>query len=161
VLGQVYEHAARMEEAEAAYRQAIALNPSLSDSYQILTGFFNRQGDFENTLATMAERARVDSKNPEAFHQMSVWYWEKVDKDYTLPRAKKIEYLEAGLKAEEQALALNPDYLEAVVYKGLLLRQQALLETNRARQAALIREADQLQQRAIALQKAKAGAGTQ
>ena len=161
VLGKVYEDAARMEEAEAAYRKAIELNPSLSDSYQILAGFFNRQGDFENTLATMAERARVDSKNPEAFHQMSVWYWEKVDKDYTLPRAKKIEYLEAGLKAEEQALALNPDYLEAVVYKGLLLRQQALLETNRARQAALIREADQLQQRAIALQKAKAGAGTQ
>lgn len=161
VLGKVYEDAARMEEAEAAYRQAIELNPSLSDSYQVLAGFFNRQGDFENTLQAMAERAKVDSKNPEAFHQMSVWYWEKVDKDYTLSREKKLEYLNAGLEAEEQALALNPDYLEAVVYKGLLLRQQALLETNRARQAALIREADQLQQRAMALQKQKAAGGGQ
>ena len=157
VLGKVYEDAAQMEQAEAAYRKAIELNPSLSDSHQILAGFFNRQGDFDQTLAAMAERARVDSSNPEAFHQMSVWYWEKVNKDYTLARAKKLEYLQAGLAAEEKALALNPDYLEAVVYKGLLLRQQALVETDRAKQAALIREADQLQQKALALQKAKAG----
>ena len=160
VLGKVYEDAARMEEAAAAYRKAIELNPQLTDSYQILAGFYNRQGDFENTLAAMAGRAKVDSNNPEAFHQMATWYWEKVDKDYTLPRPKKIEYLKAGLAAEDRALSLNPDYMEAVVYKGLLLRQQALLETNGATQAALIREADQLQQRAIALQKQKAG-GTQ
>ena len=157
VLGKVYEDAAQMEQAEAAYRKAIELNPSLSDSHQILAGFFNRQGDFDNTLAAMAERARIDSNNPEAFHQMSVWYWEKVSKDYTLPRAKKLEYLKAGLDAEERALSINADYLEAVVYKGLLLRQQALVETDRAKQVALIREADQLQQRALALQKKKAG----
>ena len=157
VLGKVYEDAAQMEQAEAAYRKAIELNPSLSDSHQILAGFFNRQGDFDSTLAAMAERARIDSNNPEAFHQMSVWYWEKVSKDYTLAKAKKLEYLKAGLDAEERALAINPDYLEAVVYKGLLLRQQALVETERAKQVALIREADQLQQRAMALQKKKAG----
>lgn len=161
VLGKVYEDAARLEEAEAAYRKAVELNPQISDSHQILAGFYNRQGDFEKTLGAMAERARIDSNNPEAYHQMSVWYWEKVNKDYTLPRAKKIEYLQAGLAAEEKALSLNPDYLEAVVYKGLLLRQQALVETDRAKIAALIREADQLQQRAMALQKAKAGAAGQ
>ncbi|MDQ3169722.1 MAG: hypothetical protein M3Q55_06265 [Acidobacteriota bacterium] len=157
VLGKVHEDAAQMEQAEAAYRKAIELNPSLSDSHQILAGFFNRQGDFDKTLAAMAERARIDSNNPEAFHQMSVWYWEKVNKDYTLARAKKLEYLQAGLVAEDKALSLNPNYLEAVVYKGLLLRQQALVETDRAKQAALIREADQLQQKALALQKQKAG----
>lgn len=161
VLGKVYEDAARIEDAETAYRKAIELNPQLIDSYQILAGFYNRQGDFENTLAAMNERAKIDSNNPEAFHQMATWYWEKVDKDYQLSREKKMEYLQAGLAAEEKALSLNPDYMEAVVYKGLLLRQQALLETNRARQAALIREADQLQQRAIALQKQKAGGATQ
>jgi len=156
VLGKVYEDAANLEQAEIAYRKAIELNPSSPESYQILAGFYNRHGEFEKTLSAMAERAKIDSNNPEAFHQMSVWYWEKVDKDYTLPRAKKIEYLKAGLDAEEKALSLNPDYLEAVVYKGLLLRQQALLETNRATQAALIREADALQQKAMALQKKKA-----
>jgi tetratricopeptide (TPR) repeat protein len=159
VLGKVYEDSAQLEKAEAAYRKAIELNPSNSDSYQILSGFFNRQGDFENTVATMAERARIDSDNPEAFHQMSVWYWEKVDKDYTLSRAKKLEYLKAGLAAEERALSINPEYFEAIVYKGLLLRQQALLETNRATQAALIKEADALQQKAIAIQKKKASGG--
>lgn len=161
VMGKVYEDAGRMEEAEAAYRKAVELNPQVSENYQILAGFYNRQGDFEKTLAAMAERAKIDSNNPEAHHQQSVWYWEKVNKDYTLPRAKKIEYLQAGLAAEDKALALNPDYLEAVVYKGLLLRQQALVETDRAKIAALIREADQLQQRAMALQKAKAGSAGQ
>jgi len=158
VLGKVFEDAARMEEAEAAYRKAVELRPSQADSYQILAGFYNRQGNFDKTMEAMTARAQNDQRNPEAWHQMATWYWEKVNKDYTITRAQKQQYVTAGLDAANKALELNPEYFEALTYKGLLLRQQETLETNAARKAALIREAEQLLNKALAIQKAKAGA---
>lgn len=153
VLGKVYEDSAKLAEAEAAYRKAIDLRPTNAESYQILAGFHNRQGNFDKTMEAMQERARVDSRNPEAFHQMATWYWEKVNKDHTTSRAKKLEYVAAGLKAEDTALSINPEYFEAVTYKGLLLREQEKLETNAARKQQLLKEAEQLYQRALELQK--------
>jgi hypothetical protein len=50
--------------------------------------------------------------------------------------------------------------MEAVAYKNLLLRLQANLETNPARQKELLEEADKLRDRATELRKQKA-AGTQ
>ncbi len=62
--------------------------------------------------------------------------------------------------ATDKALGIKSDYLEAIVYKGLLLRLQANMEKDRNKQQALLKEADALRDRAKALQKAKqAGAG--
>jgi hypothetical protein len=58
----------------------------------------------------------------------------------------------------KRALALNPNYIDALVYKNILLRQQANLEKDPKRQQALIKEADQLRNRAIELQKGGAPA---
>ena len=43
---------------------------------------------------------------------------------------------------------IKADYVEALVYKGLLLRLQANLEKDPAKQQALIKEADQLRDKA-------------
>ena len=46
--------------------------------------------------------------------------------------------------------------MEALVYKGLLLRSQALLEKDPARQQALIKQADALRDKAEEIRKQKA-----
>ena len=66
-----------------------------------------------------------------------------------------------GIESVDKAIQIKDDYMEAIAYKNLLLRLQANLIKDPGRQQALIREADQLQQRAMALQKAKAGAAGQ
>ena len=63
----------------------------------------------------------------------------------------------AGLENVNKALQLNPTYVDALVYKGLLLRQQALVEKDRAKQLQLIDDATALQKQAIELRK-KGGA---
>ena len=64
------------------------------------------------------------------------------------------------MTAVNNALSLNPDYLEAIVYKGLLLRTQANLEKDRKKQEALLAEAKTRQEKATALRKKQtAGAG--
>jgi hypothetical protein len=64
------------------------------------------------------------------------------------------------LAAEDKALALKPDYIDALTYKNLLLRLQANLEKDPKVQKELLSEADKLRDRAIQLQKQKtAGVG--
>ena len=49
-----------------------------------------------------------------------------------------------------------PNYIEALVYKNILLRQQAHLEKDPAKQKELINQADQLRNKAMQLQKTAA-----
>ena len=39
-----------------------------------------------------------------------------------------------GVEATDKAIAIKSDYLEAIVYKGLLLRLQANMEKDRGKQ---------------------------
>ena len=66
--------------------------------------------------------------------------------------------MQAGLGEADKALALKPDYFEALTYKNLLLRSEALLEKDPAKQQQLIKQADQLRDKAQELQKAKQAA---
>lgn len=95
-----------------------------------------------------------DPQSPATYHRLAVEYWEQAYKDLSLTPEARLEVVKKGLAAEDRALALNPDYVEALVYKNILLRMQANLTTDRAEQTALIEEADQLRNRAIELRKA-------
>jgi hypothetical protein len=56
---------------------------------------------------------------------------------------------------EDKALSLNPDYMEAMTYKNILLRMQANAEKDPAKQKDLINEADKLRNKVIDAQKRK------
>ena len=62
------------------------------------------------------------------------------------------DYTQKGLDADTRALTLNPDYVDALVIKNILLRMQANLISSPARQKELIAEADRLRDRAMELQ---------
>jgi hypothetical protein len=81
------------------------------------------------------------------------FYWEKVYRDFRLTEADKARYVQAGLEAEEKAIQLKNDYVEAITYKGLLLRLQANMEKNVQRQQQLLKEADRLQAQATEIRK--------
>jgi TonB family protein len=95
------------------------------------------------------------ASDAQAQHLAATFYEEKVRKDGALSPGDRARYIQAGLAAEDRALALTPDYLDALVIKNILLRRQASLETNPSTQAQLIAEADQLRTRAIEIQKSR------
>ena len=121
-----------------------------------LAGFYNSQGDFEKTIAAVNDRAKVEPNNPEAFQTLATYYWDKAYRDFRLSDKEKLQYVMSGIEAVDKAIQIKPDYMEAVAYKNLLLRLQANLEKDPAKQQALLREADQLRDRAEALRKQKA-----
>jgi tetratricopeptide (TPR) repeat protein len=154
-LAKIYEEAGRYEEAEQALLKAKSVKPNDPVVYTTLSGFYNRQGDFPKTMEALQQAADLEPNNPEGYHRLAVFYWEKAFRDHRLPKAEKVEYLQKGVDAENKALSLNPNYAEAMTYKNILLRLQANETTDRKEQERLIREADQLRQRAIELGKKK------
>lgn len=148
-LAKLYEDAGRIEEAEEMLLKARDVSPNTVDTQLQLAGFYNRQGDFDKTMEAFQNRINIEPNNPEAYHTVAGYFEEKVRKDYTLNRATKADYIARGLEAENKALEIKPDYVDALVMKNLLLRQQALVETSPARQKELLTEADRLREQAI------------
>jgi hypothetical protein len=111
-------------------------------------------------MEALHKAADLKPDDPQGHQLVAYYYWEKSYKDPTLPNARKKEYILNGIEATDRALALNPDYIEAITYKGILMQMQAGLESDLPKRNELMKEAKALQQRAIELTKQKtAGTG--
>jgi tetratricopeptide (TPR) repeat protein len=156
-LAKIYEDAGQIDKAEEVLKQAEGAAPNDVGVITQIAEFYNRKGDsFEAAMAKFDQVTQLEPTNPQAFYNVALRYEEVVRKDYRLNAAKKTEYLKRGVSAIDKALAIRPDYFEALTYKNLLLRQQALLERNPKRQKELIDEADKLRNRAMEVQNLKA-----
>ncbi len=159
-LAKIYEDAGAYENAEDVLLKAKEAKPSDPAVYMTLAGYYNRQGQFDKTITQLEERAARDPKNPEAHYTIATFYWDEAFRDARLKDTEKRDYVEKGIGEIDKALAIKADYIEALVYKGLLLRLQANLEKEPAKQQALIKEATMLRDKAESLRKKKAsGAG--
>jgi len=159
-LAKIYEDAGSYDQAEATLLKARDARPKDPAVYMQIAGYYNRQGQFDKTIDALEQRAAADPQNPEGYYTISVYYWDKTFRDKTLKDADKRKYTAAGIQAADKAIKIKPDYLEAIVYKGLLLRVQATLEKDRKAQLELLKQADDLRDQAKALQKKKTqGAG--
>ncbi|MBM3778263.1 MAG: tetratricopeptide repeat protein [Acidimicrobiia bacterium] len=147
-LAKVYEDYGIYDQAEQALLKARAQVPNSPEVYMQLAGYYNRQGEFDKTIEALQARAEREPQNPEAYYTIATYYWDKAYRDFRLADAEKRQFVQSGVDMVDKALSLKDDYSEAMVYKNLLLRLQANLETDRGRQQALLRQADQLRDRA-------------
>jgi tetratricopeptide (TPR) repeat protein len=153
-LARIYEDSGDYERAEETLVKAREARPNEPAVYTTLAAYYQRQGNFEGAIEALQARAEREPQNPEAFYTIATYYWEKAYRDFSLSDADKMKYTQMGIASIDKSLMLNDTYMEALVYKNLLLRVQANLERNPARQQALLREADQLSNRAEEIRKA-------
>jgi tetratricopeptide (TPR) repeat protein len=158
-LARIYEDSGDYERAEETLVKARDAKSTEPTVYTTLAAFYNRQGNFDGAIQALQSRAEREPNNPEAFYTIATYYWEKAYRDFSLSDAEKVKHVQSGLTAIDKAISLNNQYMEALVYKNLLLRVQANLERNPTRQQALIREAEQLSNRAEEIRKANASGG--
>ena len=70
--------------------------------------------------------AQLDSTNPIPYYTIGVLDWLVVyDKNNTLSTDEQLKVIDEGLGNIDRALALNPDYDDAMTYKNLLYRLKA------------------------------------
>ena len=106
--------------------------------------------DFPQQETAMLEKVK---EQPSAvnYHALAVLYFERTFRGTSLQVDDRSKLVNAGLAASDAALSYDPDYMEALVYKNLLLRLKGQLETDPAERVRLIEEADRLRSRAMTL----------
>lgn len=152
-LARMYEDQGRYDESEAMFKKAVEVKPNDPAVYTALAGYYNRQGKFDETMAALEERTKYEPNNPEAYHYMATFYQDKIQKDFRLSKPQQRVYALKGIAAEDKAIALNPNYAEAMIYKNILLIQQANTEKDPGTQKALMNQAAELRAKGIAIQK--------
>jgi len=153
MLAKIYEDNGNLDQAEAMFNKAKEVKPKDATVYQQLAGFYQRQGEFDRLIAAVQQRAELEPNNPEAHYSIASYYWDEAYRNTRLSEAQKRDYIRKGMDEVEKALQIKPDYVEAIVYKGLLLRLQAGMEKDLKKQQELLKEATQLQEKAAEMKK--------
>jgi tetratricopeptide (TPR) repeat protein len=156
----LYLNANRTTDAINYFREWLKDHPADIEAVRSIATLYAKQGNFNESLNWYEKITLLDKNNPEAFYIYGVVCYEKVAKNPPADMAEKMAIIEKGKAALTRAMNLKPDYFEAIVYLNLLYRQEALVETDPAKQQALIAQADQLKNKAVEIIKArKAAAG--
>ena len=129
-----------------ALQRSAAKDPAAAGA---VAGFYARDGQFDRAVETLEAAASANPSNAEVQQLTAVFYYEKAFKDQSLSSEQKLRYLDSGLAASNRALSARPDYSDALVYKNILLRMKANLETDPAAKRAMLAEADALRNRAM------------
>ena len=156
-LAKIYEDSGEYQLAEEQYLKGRDARPNDPTVYMTVGGYYNRQGDFEKLVENLRKRIELEPQNPEAHYILATYHWDKASRDFRLSDAEKKKLVLDGIEAVDKALEIKPDYVEAMTYKGLLLRTQALVEKDPALQQRLIREGTALGDKANEMRKARAG----
>ena len=154
-LAKLYEDAGRYDDAEAQLEKANSVKPNDPSVLASMASYYNRQGDFPKTIAALEQAAAVEPNNPEGYHRVGVFYQDKARQDFRLSEKEKRDYIMKGIQMEDKALSLNPEYMDAMTYKNILLRLQANMEKDMDKRKQLIDEADKLRNKVMDAQKRK------
>lgn len=157
----LYLNANRTTEAINYFREWLQSHPADIEAVRSIATLYAKQGNFNESLNWYEKITLLDKNNPESFYIYGVVCFDKVTKNPPADPAEKMAIVQKGESALQRAMGLKPDYSEAIIYMNLMLRQQALIETDPVKQQALIAQADQLRNRAIELNRARKAAASQ
>ncbi len=168
-MANLYETFGHINEAEAAYKKAFEVAPKDGKACGALAGFYNKTlwdekgvpitdggsgvGRFEDAVTQLRICADLDPSDPKGFYTVATFYWDKCYRGGILDDARKKQLADEGMSFVDKALSIKADFVEALIYKGLLLREQAKLTTNPATRNNFLEEAQALQKKAVDLKK--------
>jgi tetratricopeptide (TPR) repeat protein len=139
-------------------KQLVNRPDDLSLVLQIAT-LYQKKGDFTTALKYFEKRATMKPTDKEAWYTLGVNCWARSYKGGpTVSQEERDQVVEKGIEALNKALAIDPDYFEALSYINLIYREKAkslaaLGKNEEAGQAYA--KADEFQKKAIEVHKAQ------
>lgn len=164
-MANLYEKFGKIDEAEETYRRVVEVNPNDAKACAALAGFYNKplwdsKSKFELAISTLEKCATIDPNDPSGWYKVAVFYWDKAYRDPLLNDEAKDSYADKGLEAADKALSVKPDYVDGLVYKGLLLRVKAQVTNNPRMRLQYLDQAQTLAKQAKQLRTEQAAAST-
>lgn len=142
-----------LEQVIEAYKKPVQMSPNDPLAYRQVANLLNKYGRFEETMDWLGRARDTDSTNPEGYYLIAVHYWDKVYRDPSLGADDKAEYIDLGIAQLDQSLEINEEYVDALIYKNLLLREKAKVSPRE--RAELTAQADELRDLAMSLRKSQ------
>jgi tetratricopeptide (TPR) repeat protein len=141
-------------------KQLVARPGDLALINQIAT-MYQKNNDFTKALDYFEKRANMDSTNKEAWYTLGVNCWARSyhgSKEGTVSQPEREAVVDKGIAALDKALAIDPNYFEALSYINLLYREKSQVLSavgKNAEAGAAYAKADEYQKRAIDIKKAQ------
>jgi len=153
-----YVNSKRYDEALAYIdRRAQEAPGEFPDANKVKVNVLLQAGKLEDAQKLITQMPPSQQK-AEALCSIGVSAWGKSYNDATLDHATREHLVDVGLQSVDQALKIKPDYFEAMVYNNLLFREKAKMEVDANLRLQYMNQANEWQQKALALRKKTAGA---
>jgi tetratricopeptide (TPR) repeat protein len=152
-LARLYLDIGNPESSVATLQEALKRRPDDVSLIQELGETYNKEGKFDEAIEQLERVADLQPKDPVSRLRLAQYFQEKAAKDTTLGAKQRGQYIVRGLEAADGALKVNPDYLEAFVYKRILLNLQAKQTKDRKEYNAIMKQADEVTQQIEQIQK--------
>ena len=154
-LAKIYEDSGEYQLAEETYLKGRDAKPNDPTVYLTVAGYYNRQGDFDKLIENIQQEHRARAATtPRRTTGSRPTAGTRRRAISVSPTRRRWTSSWTASQSVDKALEIKPDYVEAMTYKGLLLRTQALIEKDPKKQQELIREGTALSDKANAMRKA-------
>jgi tetratricopeptide (TPR) repeat protein len=129
ILARTYEDLGRHPEAAAAYQKLAEVHPRDSDACYAAAEYRRRSAPLDQqaeSIAALEQCAAIIPNDPFGYYRVAAAYFDAVHRNARIDDLQRGVLADKGLAFVDRALAIRPDYPEAVTYKIVLLRQKAL-----------------------------------
>ncbi|HWC65208.1 MAG TPA: tetratricopeptide repeat protein [Thermoanaerobaculia bacterium] len=154
----MYLNSGRVDDALAFFQSYSQQHPEDAKAKETMANLYFQKADFPNGVRMMEEAMKITGPKKETYETIGAQAWDKAHNYPDLTDEQRQAVITQGIDAENKALAIDPNYPEALAFINLLYREQAKLEQKNDPQKAAedIAKADEYRNKAIEINKQKA-----
>jgi len=143
--------------ATQTFENVLKREPSNSSAIAGLASIYQNTNQFDKAREFYIKNTELDPMNPVPYYAVGSVDWIIVfNKNNPPPEDEQSKLIEEGLASLDKALALNPEYEDAMTYKNLLYREKARLSKDEQEKTQLIAQADEWFNKALETRKRNA-----
>ena len=129
--------------AIATFEAVLNKDPKNTSAIAGLAGIYQGLKNLEKSREYYKKQTEIDPENPVPYYAIASTDWLRMrDKAHPLSDEEKVQAIEEGLQYADKALEKNANYVDAMAYKNLLLRDKAAATKDPAEAKRFIDEAD-------------------
>ncbi len=144
----VWVNADKFDQAIAYLKQARQEHPENAKLNQAIVSVMIKAGRFQDAMDWVNEHSRNDAQ---AYYNIGTQAWSKSYNDPTFKYEDRVKAVDIGLQALQRAVDIKPDYMEAMVYTGLLYREKSKVELDPKQKDQWLAKANEWRDKALAL----------
>jgi tetratricopeptide (TPR) repeat protein len=147
----LYLDSQQPDKAVEVLEERLTSHPRDMASLQMLANLSMDLGDLESALKWHRQRIQLEPDKAEGYVALAVMCWHFSNKNM-VPEEERGALLDEGAQAAEHALALQPDYYEALMYANLVYREKAKYAASATDKVEFEKRATEYQERARQVQ---------